>query len=115
MKFSHFTNGKLKHVTKDISIENEKNLKKYKFFLDNILNYIYITDRLIFIRENDDYIFELNISNKSCSTLFLKKENKEVDIKVLSSEYEVKEKYISFKYKLETDDNEHHIVLETGE
>lgn len=115
MKLSHFINGKLINKYTDINCEDEKNQKKYKFYLDNIANYIYITDRLVFVRENDDYIFELTINSKSTCNIKLKKENKEFIINVLSSSYIAKEKYIEFKYELETDNEEHHIILEIGD
>ena len=116
MKLIHYNNGNLSDTTSEITIEQEKNLKKYKFFLDNIINYIYITDRLVFIRESDDYKFELNISEKSSCKLYLKEENKEFNINVKSSNYNKNNKYIEFRYTLETsDEEEHHIILEIGD
>lgn len=115
MKLIHYINGNLSDKCGEICIENEKNIKKYKFFLDNIMNYIYITDRLVFIRESDDYTFELNISDNSSCKLYLKKENKEFNIDVKKSEYSENDKYIDFRYMLETSDEEHHIILEIGD
>lgn len=115
LKLLHYINGDLQTIHKDISVEDEKKLKKYKFFLDNITNYIYITDRLVFTRESDDYIINLNISENSTCKVYLKSEGHELDIKVKSSSYTQKDNYIEFKYILETDDKEHHIILEIGD
>ncbi|MBR5662114.1 MAG: hypothetical protein IKX00_00510 [Bacilli bacterium] len=116
MKLLHYINGNLSDTTSKIDIEEEKNLKKYKFFLDNIINYIYITDRLVFIRESDDYIFELNISDNVSCKLYLKSENKEFKIDVKKSIYSQNDKYIDFSYILETnDEEEHHIILKIGD
>ena len=115
LKLLHYTDGNLSHNTNEITVIDEKNQKKYKFFLDNIMNYIYITDRLVFIRESDDYTFELNISDNSSCKLYLKKENKEFNIDVKKSEYSENDKYIDFRYMLETSDEEHHIILEIGD
>lgn len=115
MKLLHYVDGNLSDKTSKISIIEEKNIKKYKFFLDNIINYIYITDRLVFIRESDDYIFELNISNKSSCKIYLKKENKKFNINVINFDYKENDKYIDFRYILETSDEEHHIILEIGD
>lgn len=115
MKLSHFINGKLDKKYLNIKCESEKSLKKYKFFLDNITNYIYITDRLVFIRESEDYYFELNISEKPTCKLLLKKENKEFIISVDNASYYENDKYTDIKYKLETDTDEHHIILEIGD
>ena len=115
MKLTHFINGNITDSYADISNEEKEIEKKYKFFLDNILNYIYITDRLIFIRETDDYKFELLISDNPTCSLLLKKENKEFNINVLSSSYQVGNGYIDFNYILDTDKDEHHIILEIGE
>ena len=115
MKFMHYVNGKLTDKCTDISLSDEKNSKKYEFFLDNITNYIYITDRLVFKRESDDYIFELNLGDISSCKIYLKKENHELILDIISSKYEINDRYIDFKYVLETDDNEHHIILEIGD
>ena len=116
MKLIHYINGRKSDSCKKIIIEDEKNSKKYKFFLDNITNYIYITDRLVFIRESDEYIFELNISDNSSCKLHLKEENKEFNVDVKKSSYSQNDTYIEFKYILETsEDEEHHIILEIGD
>lgn len=115
MKLIHYIDDKEISSYKDIDNIYEKNDKKYKFFLDNITNYIYITDRLIFKRESDEYIFTLDISEKPFSKLFLKKENKEFDINVIRASYNINDQIIDIVYELETYDGTHHIVVETGE
>lgn len=116
MKLIHYINGEKESTHKNLKNLCDKNEKKYKFFLDNISNYIYITDRLIFIRENDDYKFELEISNKPTCLLTLIKENKCFDISVISSSYKDNGSYIDIEYELETDNGDkHHIILEIEE
>lgn len=115
MKLTHLINGKVTSIHSDISNVSEKKEKNYDFFLDNIRNSIYITDRLIFIRESDDYIFTLEISDSSRSTLLLKKENMTFDINVVSAIYKDNKDSIDFSYKLESDDDEHQIILEIGD
>lgn len=115
MKLTHLINGKVTSIHSDISNVSEKKEKNYDFFLDNIRNSIYITDRLIFIRESDDYIFTLEISDSSRSTLLLKKENMTFDINVVSAIYNDNKDSIDFSYKLESDDDEHQIILEIGD
>ena len=112
MKLIHYINGKVE-TNEQISDNNvQKNEKKYEFFLDNIRNNIYITDRLVFIRQNDDYIFTLEISDKSFCTLELIKEKQVLDIDVLEASYKEYEKYIDINYVLNTDQDKHHIILE---
>ena len=66
-------------------------------------------------RETDEYIVEINICDKSSCKIYLKRENQELNINVISSSYEENVKYIDFKYILETDNKEHHIILEIGD
>ena len=115
MKLTHFLDDKIDYEYTNITNEEEKNSKKYKFFLDNILNYIYITDRLIFIRENDEYVFHLEISNKPLCSITLKKENKSFDINVIEAKYTEVKKNIVIEYKIESDNFKHKIVLEIGD
>lgn len=112
MKLYHYINNQLVDKCENLVNLNEKNNKKYKFNLDNISNCIYITDRLIFIRESDDYILSLEISKESNCKIKLKNENNDVYIKVLNSNYHVENNKIEFEYLLETDNNHHHIILE---
>ena len=116
MKFTHIINGNIVNEYNDIENIEEKNSKKYKFFLDNIQNNIYITDRLVFIRQNDEYIFQIEIGNKSVSSYKLKKENLDFPIQVKDSSYQVEGNVIRFNYELDTEDCEkHEIVLEIEE
>lgn len=115
MKLLHYIDGNLSEKYSDINVKKIKKYKKYEFLLDNIMNYIYITDRLVFKRETDEYIVEINICDKSSCKIYLKNENQELNINVISSSYEENVKYIDFKYILETDNKEHHIILEIGD
>ena len=115
MKLLHYIDGNLSEKHSDINVKKIKKHKKYEFLLDNIMNYIYITDRLVFKRETDEYIVEINICDKSSCKIYLKNENQELNINVISSSYEENVKYIDFKYILETDNKEHHIILEIGD
>lgn len=116
MKLIHFVNGKKENIYDNVTNLCEENEKKYKFFLDNILNYIYITDRLIFIRENEDYIFNLEIAENPLCTINLKKENKEFDLEIKNCSYSVKDNYIDIKYEINNDGfDKHHIILEIEE
>lgn len=115
MKLIHYIDGKLDKKYSDLVMIEEKKSRKYKFFLDNIMNYIYITDRLVFKRESEDYIIELNLSEKPSCKIYLKSENKDLEIVVVSSNYTINERYIDFKYVLDIDSKEHHIILEIGD
>ena len=115
MKLIHFINDENKMEIDNIINLEEKKSKKYKFFLDNIMNYIYITDRLIFIRENDDYKFELEISKKPVCTITLKDENKSFNINITNANFEESEHCIDIYYELETDNDKHHVILEIGD
>ena len=115
MKLLHYIDGKLSEEFSNINVKELKKQKKYEFLLDNIMNYIYITDRLVFKRETDEYILEINICDKSSCKIYLKKEKQELNISVISSSYAETNKNIEFKYILEIDNKEHHIILEIGD
>ena len=115
MKLVHIVNKNDETTFSNIKCKIDKKLKKYEFFLDNIRNCIYITDRLVYTRESDEYKFNLEISDNSKCNILLKEENLSFDIKVLSSSYCEKEDVIDFTYKLETDEIEHKIKLENGD
>lgn len=115
MKLVHIVNKNEETTFPSIKCKIDKKLKKYEFFLDNIRNCIYITDRLVYTRESDEYKFNLEISDNSKCNILLKEENLSFDIKVLSSSYCEKKDVIYFTYKLETDEIEHKIKLENGD
>lgn len=115
MRLKHIINGKTVETYDNVVIKTEKNNEKYDFFLDNINNCIYITDRLIFIRENDEYRFKLEISSNPICEIYLKKENETFSINVRNANYVKTREKIEFTYKLETDEDEHRIILEIGD
>ena len=115
MKLTHLINDNIYEEHEKLENICEKNEKKYKFFLDNISNYIYITDRLIFIRESDDYIIGLELGKTNTCTIKLKNENKKFDINVSEGSFVEADNRIEFEYILETDNDKHHIILEIEE
>ena len=115
MKLTHFVNSIKTEKRDNIVNKHNKKDKKYYFFLDNLSNYIYITDRLIFERENDEYIIKIELGKNNLCNIYLKKENLSFDIKVIEGTYIIKNNYIKFEYVLETDNNKHCIILETEE
>lgn len=115
MKLTHIIGDKVNEKHHDIVNLEQENDNKYKFYLDNIMNYIYITDRLIFIRQNDDYKFSLEISEKPTCTIELIKENKIFDVNVQNANYKLDNKKIELNYLIETDEGEHKIILEIGD
>ncbi len=115
MKLTHVINNKVFSTHRNLKNKCKEKGKKYEFFLDNIINSIYITDRLIFIRESDEYSFKLEISDISSCELFLKQENKSFNIGVINAHYNISNDKIEFCYKLETDEDQHQIILEIGD
>ncbi len=115
MKLLHYINGKLNNKYDDIDYKFSKLEKKYEFFLDNISNYIYITDRLIFIRENDEYIFTLEISENPSAKIIMKDKNDEYLIEISNTKYEVKENVIDFGYNVDGENEYHHIIMKVND
>lgn len=115
MRLTHIINGIKVETYNDVVNKLKKNDEKYEFFLDNIENSIYITDRLIFIRKNDEYCFKLEISSNSRCEIYLKNEDKTFNINVKNAKYTKSNEKIAFTYKLETDEDEHQIILEIGD
>ena len=115
MKLNHYIDEKLDISVSNINVELDKNIKKYQFFLDNISNCIYITDRLNLIRENDEYILSIFLGQSNECNIHLKKEKADFKINVIKGSYEEKNNYIKVEYILETDEKKHTIILETGE
>ena len=115
MKMIHTINGKDEVVYNDIENLNKENNKKYHFFLDNISNNIYITDRLVFERENDEYIIHIEIGENNICNIYLKDKNLTLDIDVIDAKYSVKDHIIEYEYILDTDKDKHKIILEIEE
>lgn len=95
-----------------ILYEKNKIIKKY-----NNIKAIYEEDKIIFnidnikntltsahyIRENNEYLFDLNINKKEC-ILTLKEHNITYDIKVTKAEYTTSDKNITLEYKIESNE-----------
>ena len=115
MKMIHSINGKEEIIYDNIVNLNKENNKKYHFFLDNISNYIYITDRLVFERENDEYIIHIEIGENNTCNIYLKDKELSFNIKVINAKYIERNNAIEYEYTLETDNDKHNIVLEIEE
>ena len=112
MKFDEFTlqltkNDQIICEKKLKNCSNKKNLLKF-----DLLNYTTIFDltRQIFIRENADFKFTLDISNKKC-TILLKKEDLEVPVNVESCEFISNFNIITLEYIIESEDVKNKIVI----
>jgi hypothetical protein len=82
---------------------------KYEF---NILKYNTILDleKKYFSRENEEYLFNLDIANETC-TIHLKKENMTFNIDVDYCILNEKEDEITLEYMIETDDTKNKIII----
>lgn len=112
MILTHYIGNKIESTTNDIKRTIKKNEINYEFFLDNIHNYIYITDRLIFIRETSEYKFELIIDQVPTSKFNLKQENLLFDINVEFAKYNYTDDLLEIEYKIESDEEIHKITIE---
>ena len=64
-----------------------------------------------FLRENDEYIFYLDIKNKKCK-IELKKEAISFDVNVEECNMEIKENKVILEYFIETDEARNKIVIQ---
>ena len=64
-----------------------------------------------FLRENNEFIFFLNLKNKQC-TVVLKKEDITFEVNVEECNIEIFENKIILEYFIETDDARNKIVIE---
>ena len=99
-------NTRLELEAKDIAAFCSDN--KYTFFMDDIKT---IISNTVFIRENKEYLFELDIKNKKC-TYLLKPNNLTFDIDVEKISYEARDKEIRLTYKITSDEEEIELILE---
>lgn len=81
---------------------------KYTFFIDDVKTEL---SNSVFIRENKEYLFELDIKNKKC-TYLLKPNNLTFDIDVEKISYEKNGNEIRLTYKITSDEEEIKIILE---
>jgi len=77
-----------------------------------IENYQYIVDlnNQLFIRENEEFYFKMDIKNKK-AIYNLKELDKIFDIKVKYSELKNKNNLYNIKYKLETEESINHLLI----
>lgn len=90
------------------NIEKNKNRITFDFLEYNTLLDI---NKEIFIRENEDYLFTLDIKNKCC-TIQLKKENLTFDINIDLCELNILENKIELEYLIESEDAKNRLVIE---
>lgn len=99
---------------KDNKIENEyKNIKSlynnsYIFVIDNIKT---IIDETKFIRENNEFKFQLDIKNKQ-ATYLLKEQNMLFDIEVEKISYKNENDIIILEYRISSDESNIKIKIE---
>ncbi len=78
------------------------NFLEYNTFLD--------IEQEIFIRENEEYKFTLNIKKKECK-INLKKENLDFDIEVNECLFAIDKDKITLEYVIESDDARNKIII----
>lgn len=112
MKITHLVNDKEIGVYNNIDNLNQKNNRNLNFFLDNIENNIYITDRFVFERENNEYKIHIEIGKDNICTINLKEKDLTFDVNVISAKYIENDDNIEFEYILETDNDKHKITIQ---
>lgn len=86
------------------------NIDSYSMMDDDVKMDINIIPNVLIVRENSEYLFKLDILNKTC-TYRLKEYNLVYDIKVLSSNYINNGNEIIIEYSLETDDEVTKVII----
>ncbi len=106
--FYFYQNKILKTKLKNILIDDFKNI----VIPDDVTTSIKIKNKtLIFIRDNSEYNFQLDICSTPKAILTLKEENVQFDVKVEYSDFIETKKMIKFRYKLETNYLENVIIV----
>lgn len=97
-------------ILKDSFISEINN--KFEF---EILKYNTILDleEKYFKRENEEYLFNLDIKNETC-TIHLKKEDMTFNIEVDYCILDCLEDEITLEYMIETDDSKNKIIIKKG-
>ncbi len=108
---SFYQNNQL--IYQDI-LKNENNNQNSYYF--NLFDYNTILDleNQTLLRENEEYTFLLNISNKTAN-LLLKKENIDFDIEVNECFLDIKDSKITLEYLIETSDAKNKLIIEVKE
>ena len=112
MKITHLINDKEIGIYNNVDNLNKENNKNLNFFLDNIENNIYITDRFVFERENDEYKIHIEIGSDNLCTIYLKEKDLTFDVNVIDAKYKENNNIIEYEYILETDNDKHKIIIE---
>ena len=106
INISLYKNRRLELESKELVAFYSDN--KYTFFIDNIKT---ILSDTVLIRENDEYLFKLDIIGKKC-TYLLKPNNVTFDIDVEKISYEKEKNEIRLIYKITSDEEVIELVLE---
>ncbi len=89
------------------NLEEKKNCIKFNFLEYNT---ILDLEEKTFTRENDEFLFFLDIKNNSCK-IYLKKEGMELPIEVDYCELNILNNKIIVEYMIETDDAKNKIII----
>lgn len=84
---------------------------EYIFSLDGVKTTL---NENLFVRENNEYKFELNIKEKKALYL-LKEKNISFDIEVEKIEYKIEKEVIILEYKISSDEEKFKIVIKEEE
>lgn len=96
-------------ILENVYNNNESNHQILQFDLENYDTTIDLENEL-FIRENEDFLFILDIKNKECN-IHLKKENLTLDIGVDHCILTKRDNKIELEYTIESDDSRNKIVI----
>ncbi len=104
-------NDKIIHENSYKNLSSDNNIFRF-----NLLDHDTILDlkNKQFIRENDQYLFKIDIKNNTCS-LHLKKEELFIDIIVDFCNLQIQSNQIIFEYVIESDDAKNKLVIEKSE
>lgn len=73
-----------------------------------------ILNKHIFLRENNDFKFNINLNTKTC-TILLKEQGKEFDIPIEQVSFSQQDKNMILAYKTASDDKSTKIVIELSD
>ncbi len=73
-----------------------------------------ILNKHIFLRENNEFKFNINLQTKTC-TILLKEHNKEFDIPIEQVSFSQKDNIMVLSYKTESDDKSTKMVIELSD
>lgn len=113
MNFKEFTCILYKNNKEEYKEKFKNKSKNENKVYFRMLNFETTIDKVeqTFLRENEEYIFFLDIKNKKCK-VELKKENIAFDVMVEEASMEVLNNKIIIEYFIETDEARNKIVIE---